>query len=123
MLVILDRDGVINEDSDAFIKSLDEWHPSPGSIDAIARLSGHLTRDFNFVLHLANPAGEVVYLSMHVLSAIVRVILLRVEVLTHFSDIASEAGNALDELAEQVGGALLCRGHDRALVKRGWFGG
>src|SRR5690606_18924577 len=38
-LVILDRDGVINEDSDAFIKSLDEWIPLPGSIDAIARLS------------------------------------------------------------------------------------
>ncbi len=41
MLVILDRDGVINEDSDAYIKSLDEWHPLPGSIDAIARLSRH----------------------------------------------------------------------------------
>lgn len=38
-LVILDRDGVINEDSDAFIKSLDEWIPLPGSIAAIARLS------------------------------------------------------------------------------------
>ncbi len=39
MLVILDRDGVINEDSDHYIKSLDEWHPIPGSIEAIARLS------------------------------------------------------------------------------------
>jgi len=39
MLVILDRDGVINEDSDAFVKSLAEWHPLPGSIEAIARLS------------------------------------------------------------------------------------
>lgn len=38
-LVILDRDGVINEDSDDYIKSLDEWQPIPGSIDAIARLS------------------------------------------------------------------------------------
>ena len=38
-LLILDRDGVINEDSDAYIKSLDEWIPIPGSIDAIARLS------------------------------------------------------------------------------------
>ena len=38
-LVILDRDGVINEDSDAFVKSADEWRPLPGSIDAIARLS------------------------------------------------------------------------------------
>lgn len=38
-LIILDRDGVINEDSDAFVKSLDEWIPLPGSIEAIARLS------------------------------------------------------------------------------------
>ncbi len=37
-LVILDRDGVINEDSDAFVKSVDEWVPLPGSIEAIARL-------------------------------------------------------------------------------------
>lgn len=36
--VILDRDGVINEDSDAYIKSADEWVPLPGSIEAIARL-------------------------------------------------------------------------------------
>jgi D-glycero-D-manno-heptose 1,7-bisphosphate phosphatase len=39
MLVILDRDGVINLDSDAYIKSVDEWIPVPGSISAIARLS------------------------------------------------------------------------------------
>ena len=38
-LVILDRDGVINFDSDAFIKSPDEWKPIPGSLDAIARLN------------------------------------------------------------------------------------
>lgn len=38
-LVILDRDGVINEDSDAFIKTADEWLPLPGSIEAIAALS------------------------------------------------------------------------------------
>jgi len=38
-LVILDRDGVINRDSDAYIKSLEEWHPYPGAIQAIARLS------------------------------------------------------------------------------------
>ncbi|MGK0673525.1 MAG: D-glycero-beta-D-manno-heptose 1,7-bisphosphate 7-phosphatase [Halothiobacillaceae bacterium] len=37
-LVILDRDGVVNEDSDDFIKSPDEWVPLPGSIEAIARL-------------------------------------------------------------------------------------
>lgn len=38
-LIILDRDGVINEDSESFVKSLDEWIPIPGSIEAIARLS------------------------------------------------------------------------------------
>lgn len=38
-LVILDRDGVINEDSATFIKSAAEWIPLPGSIEAIARLS------------------------------------------------------------------------------------
>ena len=38
-LVVLDRDGVINRDSAAFVKSAAEWLPLPGSIDAIARLS------------------------------------------------------------------------------------
>lgn len=38
-LIILDRDGVINVDSDAFIKSPDEWTPIPGSLEAIARLN------------------------------------------------------------------------------------
>lgn len=38
-LVILDRDGVINEDSDAYIKSPAEWHPIPGSAEAIFRLN------------------------------------------------------------------------------------
>jgi D-glycero-D-manno-heptose 1,7-bisphosphate phosphatase len=38
-LVILDRDGVINHDSDDFIKSVDEFVPLPGSIEAIARLN------------------------------------------------------------------------------------
>jgi len=38
-LVILDRDGVINYDSDDYIKSVDEWRPLPGSLEAIARLS------------------------------------------------------------------------------------
>ncbi|MEO7559154.1 MAG: D-glycero-beta-D-manno-heptose 1,7-bisphosphate 7-phosphatase [Nitrosospira sp.] len=38
-LVILDRDGVINHDSDAFIKTPDEWKPIPGSLEAIARLT------------------------------------------------------------------------------------
>lgn len=38
-LVILDRDGVINRDSDDYVKSLDEFLPYPQAIDAIARLS------------------------------------------------------------------------------------
>lgn len=38
-LVILDRDGVINQDSDAYVKSVDEWIPIPDSAEAIARLS------------------------------------------------------------------------------------
>lgn len=37
-LVILDRDGVINYDSDEYIKSPAEWIPIPGSLEAIARL-------------------------------------------------------------------------------------
>ncbi len=38
-LVILDRDGVINYDSEQFIKNPEEWRPIPGSLEAIARLN------------------------------------------------------------------------------------
>ncbi|MDO8208392.1 MAG: D-glycero-beta-D-manno-heptose 1,7-bisphosphate 7-phosphatase [Gallionella sp.] len=38
-LIILDRDGVINFDSDQFIKSPAEWLPIPGSLEAIALLN------------------------------------------------------------------------------------
>jgi D-glycero-D-manno-heptose 1,7-bisphosphate phosphatase len=38
-LIVLDRDGVINHDSDQFIKSPDEWRAIPGSLEAIARLN------------------------------------------------------------------------------------
>jgi D-glycero-D-manno-heptose 1,7-bisphosphate phosphatase len=38
-LVILDRDGTINYDSEHHIKSLDEWRPIKGSLEAIARLT------------------------------------------------------------------------------------
>lgn len=43
MLIILDRDGVINHDSADYIKSADEWHAIPGSLQAIAKLhaAGH----------------------------------------------------------------------------------
>jgi len=36
--IILDRDGVINHDSDDYIKSPEEWQPIAGSLEAIARL-------------------------------------------------------------------------------------
>ncbi len=38
-LIVLDRDGVINRDSDDFIKSPEEWQLLPGSAEAIARLT------------------------------------------------------------------------------------
>jgi len=38
-LVILDRDGTINADSDDYIKSPSEWQPLPGALEAIARLN------------------------------------------------------------------------------------
>jgi len=38
-LIILDRDGVINNDSDQFIKNPEEWVPIPGSLEAIAQLN------------------------------------------------------------------------------------
>jgi len=38
-LVILDRDGTINHDSDDFIKSPEEWRPIKGSLEGIARLT------------------------------------------------------------------------------------
>jgi D-glycero-D-manno-heptose 1,7-bisphosphate phosphatase len=43
MLIILDRDGVINRESPEYIKSPEEWLPLPGSLEAIAKLkyAGH----------------------------------------------------------------------------------
>jgi len=38
-LIILDRDGVINQDRDDYIKSPDEWVPIDQSLEAIARLT------------------------------------------------------------------------------------
>lgn len=37
-LILLDRDGVINQDSPDYVKHVDEWHEIPGSLEAIARL-------------------------------------------------------------------------------------
>ncbi len=52
-LIILDRDGVINIDSDQFIKTPDEWKPIPGSLEAIARL----TREGWRVVVATNQSG------------------------------------------------------------------
>ncbi|MGH8798120.1 MAG: D-glycero-beta-D-manno-heptose 1,7-bisphosphate 7-phosphatase, partial [Caldimonas sp.] len=38
-LIVLDRDGTINQDRDDFVKSPDEWVPIPGALEAIARLN------------------------------------------------------------------------------------
>ena len=38
-LVILDRDGTINEDSVDYVKTPEEWAPLPGTLEAIARLN------------------------------------------------------------------------------------
>jgi len=38
-LVILDRDGTLNEDSADYVKSPDEWTPLPGALEAVARLN------------------------------------------------------------------------------------
>lgn len=51
--IILDRDGVINEDSDQYIKSEEEWVPIPGSIEAIAKLSKNNYR----VIVITNQSG------------------------------------------------------------------
>ena len=51
--IILDRDGVINQDSDEFIKSVDEWQAIPGSLEALALLHRH---DFRVVV-VTNQSG------------------------------------------------------------------
>ena len=38
-LIILDRDGVLNQDSDQYIKSADEWLALPGSMEAVGKLT------------------------------------------------------------------------------------
>jgi D-glycero-D-manno-heptose 1,7-bisphosphate phosphatase len=38
-LIVLDRDGVINYDSDRFVKTPEEWRAIPGSLEAIATLN------------------------------------------------------------------------------------
>lgn len=52
-LVMIDRDGVINEDSSEFVKSVAEWRPIPGSLEAI----GALTRGGFRVAVVTNQSG------------------------------------------------------------------
>lgn len=51
--VLLDRDGVINFDSDDFIKSVDEWKPIPGSLEAIALFNNNSFK----VVVITNQSG------------------------------------------------------------------
>ncbi len=51
--VLLDRDGVINQDSDDFIKSPEEWLPIEGSLEAIALFNEH---DYKVVV-ITNQSG------------------------------------------------------------------
>lgn len=67
MLIILDRDGVINEDSSGFIKSPEEWQAIPGSLEAIAALN----RANHRVVVATNQSGVTRgYFSLAVLSNI-----------------------------------------------------
>lgn len=64
--LLLDRDGVINHDSDEYIKSPEEWVPVPGSIEAIAQL----TRQGYKIAVITNQSGLARgYFSLATLSA------------------------------------------------------
>lgn len=60
--LLLDRDGVINHDSDEFIKSPEEWRPIAGSLEAIALLNQHgykivvITNQSGLARHLFDEA-------------------------------------------------------------------
>jgi D-glycero-D-manno-heptose 1,7-bisphosphate phosphatase len=66
-LIILDRDGVINYDSDHFIKSPEEWKPIPGSLEAIARLC---QSDYRVVVATNQSGIGRGLFDMHMLNAI-----------------------------------------------------
>ena len=52
-LIVLDRDGVINQDSDTHIRSPEQWVAIPGSLEAIARLC---RQDYQIVI-VTNQSG------------------------------------------------------------------
>lgn len=66
-LIILDRDGVINEDSDDYIKSPAEWIPIPGSLEAIKRLC-----DGGYTIAIATNQSGIArgYFDLEILSSI-----------------------------------------------------
>jgi D-glycero-D-manno-heptose 1,7-bisphosphate phosphatase len=66
-LIVLDRDGVINEDSDTYIRSLSDWRPIGGSIKAIAALS---QAGFNIAVATNQSGLSRGYLSLEDLEAI-----------------------------------------------------
>ena len=66
-LIILDRDGVINYDSDQFIKRPEEWIPIPGSLEAIARLC---QSDYRVVVTTNQSGVGRGLFDMHTLNAI-----------------------------------------------------
>ena len=66
-IVILDRDGVINLNSDQYIKTPEEWVPVPGSLEAIARLC---RADFRVVLATNQSGISKGLLSMETLNKI-----------------------------------------------------
>lgn len=85
-LVILDRDGVINYDSDEYVKSVDEWIPLPGSIEAL----GKLTKAGYKIAIATNQSGIARdYFSLETLHAMHRKMV----------DLATEAGAKIDYIA------------------------
>lgn len=52
-IIILDRDGVINQDSPDYIKSAEEWEAIPGSLEAIS----HLTKAGYKIIVCTNQSG------------------------------------------------------------------
>jgi len=86
--VILDRDGVINEDSEEYIKSVEEWVPISGSLEAIARLN-----HFGFkVVVVTNQSG----LARELFS------------LEHLNAIHQKMRQELDRVGGQLDGIFFC---------------
>ncbi len=86
--IILDRDGVVNYDSDQYIKSVEEWIPIPGSIEAIADLC---TAGFNVAI-ATNQSG----ISRGLFS------------LDNLEDIHTKLNALVEEAGGQISGIFYC---------------